>query len=222
MKKSQIILLAFFAVLALVSCGPKEYDITMTMVEDGNLRIRLLNDADQGIQGVNVVVGNYSAPLAENETDAEGWVYFNDLLAGTYTIGAEDITVNGRIYNVVQQVQVLAGIDKEYLIHPAEYSGSVTISVLDNFNYEPLANLNVGVFNNDDYQPSYDFEDILDICVATGVTSAQGIVTFDDLPLGYYGVLLYIDEDDSEWNTDEFSIVEKGQEREIYFYFDIF
>jgi len=221
MKKFSFITLSVVSLLALISCGPKEYDITMTNVDDGNLRIRMVNESDAGIPGVLVSLG-YSSILEEKETDADGWVFFNDILSGNYNVYAEDITVNGLEYNVSQYVQVLAGVDKEYIIHPADYSGSVIITVYDDLSYEPMANVNVGVFRSDDVQIGYDFEDILDICIQTGVTNTSGVVAFNDLPFDNYGVLVYIDEDDNDWSTSAFYIDERGEVVETYFIFSIF
>lgn len=219
MNKSKLFLT--FALLGILfsGCGKKELDITLQEVMDGNVKIAVQNDGGAGISGLVVKIGEdfSSTSLEEKETDANGIVEFKNLLIGSYIVVIEDVELNGMVYNVVQPIQVINGVTKDFTILPTEYSGSVTISLIDDWTMEPLAGYNIGVFNTEDLN-GYTFDDVIDACIQTGVTNAEGEVTFSNVPFNEYGVIVYVDENDFEIDEYSFYINEKGEEVEVNYY----
>jgi hypothetical protein len=225
MRKFKFLTIAFLGLLVFAGCTKKqEMDINMTLVEDGNLRVRITNNADAGIADVNVKLYSYeSSPLEETTTDADGWASFNDILSGEYEIEAEDVQIGAYSYNVYQIVQVLAGGEKEYSLRASDYSGSATIYVetWDNIlsEYVPLEGLNVGIFSYYDLDNATDFEGLMDILLDSGLTDSDGIVEFTELPLDIYGLVLYVDETDYEVYPSEIYLSQKGEEEYSYMEF---
>lgn len=219
MRKTNLILSLSLGLLLFAGCNKKELDITMKEVVDGDLKITVQNDAGSGISGLVVKLSTGgSVTLEEKTSDANGIVTFNKLLYGSYYIQIENALVGGLEYNVLQPVQVINGVSKEYTIKPSEYSGTATITVVDSWSSEPIAGMNVGIFMSSD-QTNSNFDDILDICVRTGITNADGEITFENLPFNVYGAIVYVDNTDFDFDSQVFYIDEKGEEVETRYYY---
>jgi hypothetical protein len=223
MKKSNLILSLALGALIFSSCGKKEMDITMNMVDKGNLNIAVQNDAGTGIADLEVKL--YDAytdyEIESKATNASGNVDFSPLLSGPYYVYIPKVNVNDVNYQVYQPVQVINNENKSYTIKPTEYSGSVIISVRDNNTTIPIEGINVGVFRYDDYNSlfSNEFSAFDGIVLKRGVTDANGKTTITGLPLDEYGIFVYVD--DTDWNYDNYSfyINEKGEEVKATFWF---
>jgi hypothetical protein len=219
MKKSNIIVLFSLGVLLFTGCQKKELDITLNQVVDGNLSLTVVNDAGTGIPDLNVKIyeAGSNSTLEEQLTDANGKVTFNNLLMGTYDAVIDEVVIGNMTYTVIQPLQVINGVTKEFKIVPSEYSGSATITIQDSWTSDPIAGIHVVLFNSNDITGSENFQDILDLAVKSGVTDVDGKVEFDNLAFSYYGIMIYEDELTWDFDTYLFSISEKGEKREIIY-----
>lgn len=214
MRPVKYISIALLGLFLTTSCTKKqELDITMNMVEDGDLEVLLIDDSHIGLANIAVSLeSGYSSPIAEGISDAKGQVIFKDVLSGTYTINAKDVELNSKEYNVSQIVQVVSGMTKSYTINPTEFSGTAMIKVRDYFDGIPVAGVNVGVFRTEDYNYNMEFVDILNLLLDSGQTDSIGEITFKKLPLTNYGSILYIDELTTKIDQYSFQINNKGEE----------
>jgi hypothetical protein len=222
MKFFKQITLTLLVLVSLFSCTKKELDITMNIVEDGTVKIRLLDPSENPLADVKVELGDYNGyPLAEGKTDADGWFIANNLLSGNYMLVAQDVEVQAKKYNVVQMVQVISGKEKEYMLYPHEYSGTAIISVMNRWQNTIIPDIGVAIFSSEDLGPSMDYNKILSIAIDSARTDEFGEVVFTDLPLGSYGGMVYYDSVFYTLDNYSFSINSKGSERRVVLFFDL-
>jgi hypothetical protein len=222
MKTFKLVTFILLGVIILPGCyQKKELEIDMTIIEDGDLQIRITDSQDAGIANVRVKLntGNGSSILEESVTDANGWVTFNGLLSGTYGVTAEEVIINEMPYYVYRSVQVLPGLEKEYIIDASEYCGSVTITVLDWNTEMPIEGIHVGIFNREHYRFSMDFSEVTNIVFANSITDENGIVRFEEIPLIQYGRIVYTDEQNFSIEPNSFTLSTKGQEENVTIYY---
>jgi hypothetical protein len=214
----------FYSILALSlavlsGCTKQEdLNITMNVVDYGNLSVQVLNDNGTGIANVdvNLIGTNFakSAILAEATSDANGIVVFNNMLSGNYAIVIDKVTTGGMEYAVNQTVQVISGITKEYKIKPSEYSGTAEFTVIDYFTYDSIAGVHVIIFPSSEYYYGMSFSSAEAVATQTGTTDSKGYVKFLNLPFNYYEVLIYtgnITDNNGEF-YGTYSLYYKGQE----------
>jgi hypothetical protein len=221
MRKLKLASITFLGMLLFFGCTKKQdLNIDMNVIQDGDLRLRIVNASGTGIADVDVKLydGYYSSPLEQAITDADGYVSFKDILSGSYLFRADDVPVGALTYNISQDVQVIAGIQKEYTLNATDYSGSVTIEVINDYDYTPIVGINVGLFKMDDYINGMDYTQLMDIVFSTMVTDEAGKVTFSSIPLDTYGIVVYIDETLYHMYSS-FSITTMGEEAEYYVYY---
>lgn len=205
-------------VLTLACSKERQLDIEMTQVNYGNLKIRLTDDQGNGLPDIRVNIGQ----IADEVTDANGWVTFSDLLIGNYGVTVEEATVNGAAYNVYKNVQVVTSVTKEYEIDVTEYSGDLFIQVLrDNWpeDYLPVQGVRVGLFPAEEYTNGMSFDRILDIVTHEQTTDAEGWVVFEELPLQVYGAIAYFSESDYQVDGYFCNLNDKGEVLRLTWYY---
>lgn len=213
MKKLFALSILFMALVIMASCDKKEeLDITMTLVEDGNLRITLIDDLGTDFSNLTVeMYSGYGGILEEKTTNSSGEALFENILYGTYQIVIEDIAVGSKNFNVVQIVQVVASKTKTMSINPAEYSGTVRLELVD-YSSNPVEGLQVIVFSTSDYSDNYELSDIQGIAVETGVSDSDGMVVMEEMPLDDYGLCIYSDDAILVLSSYMFYLGSKGDE----------
>jgi hypothetical protein len=222
MKNAKLLLFVLVGFLLTVGCNKeKDLNITMNVVESGNLSITVTDDNGAGLANLNVVLNGYGSELEDAMTDANGVVSFSDLLSDNYTVEIEDAVVGGKTYHVNQIVQVISGKTKNDIINPTEFVGSIEITVYryTGWENEEIPGLNVTLLKEEDYKNDMTYEEVMEVALVSSITNSEGIVFFDKLPFGYYAV--FISEDTENYNTYSFiNINRKGQEliTEIQYY----
>lgn len=199
------------------SCMKDNIDVTLTEVNDGNLKLSVTSKDGAPIVEQKVTLNSYSGIIEEKNTNSSGVVEFKDILMGSYQIVLEDVVENNKEYLVVQTVQVVNGTTKEYDIVPSEYSGSIELTVYD-ANYNIIEGLNLAVIK---YEGRLDenFDVLLENTMASAKSDEDGKVVIDNLPLGMYSIFAYIDETDFRYESYAFSIDRKGAVVKGNFYF---
>lgn len=218
MKKLLFVAIALIGIIA-SSCMKDEMKIELTQINDGDIKITVVDKNGSPISDQKVKLGSYYEAIEELNTNSEGIVEFKDILMGTYVIAIDDVMDGGMEYNVFQPVQAINSVAKEYTITPSEYSGNAEITVYDYWTGDILVGINVGIFNVEDAS-GYEFEDIQAITLSEGVTDENGKITFNNLPFGEYGVLTYMNAENSYIEFYSFYINSKDQtvKRTISFY----
>lgn len=89
----------------------------------------------------------------------------------------------------------------------------------DSYTDEPIEGISVGVFSYYDYSSGMDYKDLLGILKASGITDSDGEVFFEKLSFGYYGIMVYYDEDNYHYDYYEFTISDKGEEETVTWYY---
>jgi SdrD B-like domain len=193
MKRKIFYLILPMCLIIVFSCTKSEkLDIKMTVVDYGNLNIQVIDDNGSGISNVDVqLLSSPSSELEEGTTDAGGNISFNNILSGEYYINIKKVSVGGIDYTVNQNIQVISNVTKDYKIKPTDYSGTIKVTVIDEYSSDPLQGLHVVIFPNDAYNYGMSYSEILAIATETGVTDALGVVNFTKLPLDEYSVLVY-------------------------------
>jgi hypothetical protein len=215
MKKLNFFAFAVVALTLFSSCDKNEMDITLTEVQDGNVKITVKNSSGDPIVDQKVEISNYNAPLVDLKTNSAGVVEFQNMLMGNYSIIIKDVADGTIEYNVYQPIQIITNKTKEYTITPSDYSGSATIHIVDDLN-EPFSGLNIALFKSEDMY-SGNFADIMEIAIKEGTTDDLGDITFEKLPFNDYGIILYIDgETDAQVESYAFSISNKDQKVKLY------
>jgi hypothetical protein len=218
MRKIKCIAILVISMVFITSCAKDEMDINLTQKVDGNLKLILTTSSGSPIVNQKVELMNYESTLEEAKTDANGVAVFNNILMGSYNIAMKDVLDGDLEYTFNQPVQVINDVTKEYQITPSDFAGSISITVYDSWNDENIAGINVVIFKSDDFINN-EFQSILDMALFTGITDANGIVEFQNLPFAYYGIMVYTDAnpENYKWEYQYFNIYYKGQERKTSF-----
>lgn len=192
MKKSIFSLtLLIVTVLFMSGCGQDE--LTVTLVQHGNLTIKTLNDGKVVPEAKLRLNRNFSTSgeLLYKESDANGMVDFGALNQGTYTVSVE-ATVGELKYNINQSVQVISGISKNYDFELNDYTGAIQVQFNDiDGNPSDTSGLKVAVLYQEDFQFEQSLEEQLEAAVFTGVSDSNGQVNFERVPVGTYAVIYY-------------------------------
>ena len=173
---------------------PMNINLSLTIVESGNVGVHLVDNNSSPLSGVNVRLNKSSSysgsqTLEEKRTNESGDVVFEKILQGDYYIYIKEISINNNIYTVSQNIQVISSESKVFTINPQDYVGDLNI----NFSGSTSANgAQVVLFRATDYTNlgySPKFEDIKSIAFTTGTVGTDGKVSFTNVPatiaLGY-------------------------------------
>ncbi len=111
----------------------------------------------------------------------------------TISIYSEDVSANGKIYQIGKTFQVLTGKTKDLSINVEEYVGTLTVNVEDDLTSDPIANAGVKLIRNEDYQDYYsgNYSDVISYAVFSGSTNSNGQVIFTNVPTESYKAMVY-------------------------------
>lgn len=194
--------------LLLSSCMKDNIDVTLTEVNDGNIRLSVASKNGAPVVDQKVILNSYSGIIEEKNTNSSGVVEFKDVLMGSYQVVMEDVVEDNKEYLIIQSVQVVNGITKEYDIIPSEYSGSLELTILD-IDYNPIEGITLGVIKYES-RLEEDFDVLLENTMASTVSDTDGKIVIENLPLGTYSIFAYRGETDFIYDAYAFSLERKG------------
>ncbi|NDW08146.1 hypothetical protein [Dysgonomonas sp. 520] len=192
MKRLNFIILLLSSIL-FFSCEKDPDEITVTINQQGNLKIKVIDNDKKPVSDANVYV-SYSTDynLYEGVSDKSGMCDVGKLLQGSYLCYAT-AEKNGVPYSVSEIVQIIAGSEKVLEMNPLANAGALTLYFYSYYN------INVGALNvallpfSLGSQPSVD--QIKSAAYFTGKTDKDGVVKFTEIPAERrYNVYAYTDE----------------------------
>ncbi|MEP2771936.1 MAG: hypothetical protein ABJH05_07290 [Fulvivirga sp.] len=172
----------------------KDEDLTVTLVENGNLQLTLVDNNDNLIADAKVTLYDESSELEELTTTENGLADFGKLNVGSYNAVVE-ATVNGKEYEFSKGMQVVAGATKQYEANIESYIGNISLQFRNTSsgNIAEVEGLQVALLRrNDAYYDAVNLSDYLTISIEDQTSNANGKVIFEDIPEGTY-VLIYHD-----------------------------
>jgi len=182
----------------LASCDKEK---TVILKQSGTLTFKVVDNNGKGIDNAKVFIGFYDETIINDSTNASGVYKTEELLEGVYNFSIEAKKPGGKApYRYSRSTQVIAGENKTVEVNPFEYSSKVTITLRDNYNYDPLASTDV-LICPDIYVNS--LEEYKKMAYYTGKTNAEGVVSFNEIPYNYYTIVYYID-NGRYWTRDSY------------------
>lgn len=175
----------------------KDEDLTVTLIENGNLQLTLVDNNANFIADAKVTLYQESSELDELTTTDNGLADFGKLNVGSYTAVVE-ATVNGKEYTFNKGMQVVAGATKQYETNVESYVGSISLQFR---NSSTGAKAEVGGLKtaliriNDAYYDASTLDDYLSIALETQTSDNSGKVLYEEVPEGYYQIMYHNDED---------------------------
>jgi len=214
-------LLLFILVAAVgLTTACKDEDLTVTLVENGNLQLTLVDNNGNLIADAKVTLYDESSELEELTTTENGLADFGKLNVGSYSAVVE-ATVNGKEYEFNKGMQVVAGATKQYEANVESYVGNISLQFRNTSsgNIAEVEGLQIAlVRRNDAYYEAVDLNEYLALSVEDQNSNSQGKVTFDDIPEGSY-VAIYHDGENIINSSTVY--VDKGDTDYISFYINV-
>ncbi|NQX39237.1 hypothetical protein SAMN05421820_102393 [Pedobacter steynii] len=207
-----ILLLAIFA-----SCK-KTTNVDVKLSTSGKLSYRLTDDAGKGLPNVKVSLfdrqDNYSNTnilLDTRLTDPNGLADFGDLNPNNYLLVADSPKVNNIAYFIQEYVQVITGAVKQKEVKVTDHSGTFNI-VVKSYNNpnQPLKNIGVMMIPSAKFNYSLSTVANLKVADASGLTNADGLVTFKVPSNKQYTIYLYNSVTNAVFNYNGNLLVQKG------------
>ncbi len=214
-------ILLFILVAAVgLTTACKDEDLTVTLIENGNLQLTLVDNNANLIADAEVTLYQGSFELDELTTTENGLADFGKLNVGSY-IAVVEATVNGKEYTFNKGMQVVAGATKQYEANVESYVGDISLQ-FRNSSDDTFAEVEgletVLVRKNDAYFAANSLSEYLSLAIATVNSDAQGKVIYENVPVGSY-VLIYHDGVDVESSTTVY--ISKDENEFISFYINV-
>lgn len=210
---STTIVILIVTVSVLSSCVKEEQIntpnniINVSYSKVGSVSIQVKGKDVDHFDGANVEIIredpeiNTYVSVKSGETDANGMFYSGDLLAGVYRCVVN--VYDGQFYYVETKIfQITTDYNRYLELTPFENICQLNLTVVeDDFanNFPPLANLNIGILEG--YYGEFTnepFDTIISKVQFSGITDAEGTISFSNLPSTNYSsreytVLAYTD-----------------------------
>lgn len=216
MKK--LLFFTLSVVMGLTAC--KEDELTVTIVENGNLTLTFVDNNGNFISDAEVTLYQNETELEEVFTDENGQVNFGTLNVGPYNIEVE-AEVNDRKYEFYRAVQVVAGANKQYEINVESFVGDMSVQFRNGNTGENVSfsGLNTAVVTYEDYENLSGLEALLNAAVDTQTTDDEGNALYEGLPVGRYYVIYYKDDNFIDANGSYY--IEKNETDYVTFYVNV-
>ena len=193
--------------LFLASCI-KDEKLEITMKQSGSLSVTIKDNAGSPIVDEPVFLYDSDDIMDSKKTDPEGVVNFGTLLFGNYRIVLENVEIGSQVFYVSQTVPVTIGNSINLEIIPEEYVGSIVFSAREEeYNddlgiYEFVAVQNVSVYAvfTDDFTDNIgNIDELINLAVSSGITSADGKAVLEGIPANMPVKLIYYTDNKFEW-----------------------
>ena len=190
--------LALFVML-LCACSQNE-DITINIIENTALTVDVVDNNDAPIANAPIFLstrGSYDYS-EKKQTNSTGQVEFTELIAGSYNLNLDKITVNGQNYYPEVAVELAKGTNKKVRIKPTEHVGSLIFEVTKYFDDQsrrtPISNAKMYVIEKEDALAGITLKTLAEKSIANGVTDEKGILKLLMPSNHYFLVFVVIDE----------------------------
>ena len=222
MQKLTILLLM---AVVMISCEENK-DLNVTLNESGTLKVKVLDEAGEGIGDakveVSTVIGASGQVVFEDSTNSSGVCETGKLLQDEYVCRVT-AQVDKRVYRTEAYTQVIAGENKTVEAYPIANSGKITATVV-NMEEEPLEDVNVAVLPFY-HEANLTYEEMVEKRWYNSSTDANGDVTFTKVPAfeqygRSYSFFVYYDEENYDYPFDDVNLL-SGEHKEITLQVDL-
>jgi len=226
--KTKNLILSFLVVALLWSCSD-ESDMTVILKESGELKVELTQNETPVSETMVYLIPQMNFRKSESyiddaidmqKTNEDGIADFGEVNSGNYYVATEEITVGSLIYIPERTVQVISDTKKTYSIEVLDYTGTITINVVDYYSYNAMSDVHVALIPQDILNSTDTQEEAIAAAFDEKITGASGTVTFE-LPSGhYYYAIVYIleGEDIVDYTTESIDYLSIGEELNDYVY----
>ena len=215
MKSKFTLLILLVAIFA--SCK-KTTNVDVKLSTSGKLSYRLTDDAGKGLPNVKVSLfdrqdnnSNTNILLDTRLTDPNGVADFGDLNPNNYLLVADSPKVNNIAYFIQEYVQVITGGVKQREVKVTDHSGTFNVVVKSYTNpNQLLKNIGVLMIPSDKFNYSLSTAANLKVADFSGLTNADGFLTFKVPSNKRYTVFFYNSVTNAAFNYSNDILVQKG------------
>ena len=205
----------------MISCEENK-DLNVTLNESGTLKVKVLDEAGEGIGDAKVEVVTSGQVVFEDSTNSSGVCETGKLLQDAYACRVT-AQVDKRVYRTETYTQVIAGENKTVEARPMANSGKITATVV-NMNEEPIEDVNVAVLPFY-HEANYTYEQMLEDRWFHASTDANGEVTFTKVPAfeqygRSYSFFVYYDEENYDYPYEEVNLL-RGEHKDVTLQVDL-